>query len=163
MFIVQFCPGCISRLPVKGQEAIGIAFAYVLPLLNSAINPIIYSSFNSDFRCAFRDIVFKILAMFSWPDKPQRRFQAVETDYEFSAALNSKLPPSETHELYNGNTTRTVFQSSNSGDANIRDNEDEDDLDTNEITESLHIMKRFNSTPKIIIEEISSKDGEESL
>lgn len=167
MFIFQFCPECFQRLSEKGQEAIGIAFAYVLPLLNSAINPIIYSSFNSDFRFAFREIVFKILALFSWSDRPQRRFQGVETDYEFSAVINSKLPLSETQKLHNGDATPTIFQSIKSGNADNRDididDEAEDDFDTNENTESFHIMKRLNSTPKIIIEEISSRDGEESL
>ncbi|EDO35450.1 predicted protein, partial [Nematostella vectensis] len=60
MFTVQFCPECFQdhrSLPVKAQLAIGTVFVYVLPLLNSAVNPIIYSSFNANFRRAFKDIL----------------------------------------------------------------------------------------------------------
>ena len=165
MFVVQFCPMCFQRLPPTGQEAIGITFAYVLPLLNSAVNPIIYSSFNSDFRYAFREIVFKILAVFSRSSSPRQRPHGIDTDYECSAVMNANVPPVKNHKYNNGNNTRITFQDSTSGDVENQDNDAEDDLDSdaNENNETTHIIKRFNGTPKIIIEEISSQDGEASV
>ena len=60
MFVVQFCPNCLGKIHPIGRQFIAIVFAYVLPLLNSAVNPIIYSSFNSDFRSAFKDIFLRV-------------------------------------------------------------------------------------------------------
>ena len=162
MFIVQFCPQCFQRLPSMSQEAIGIVFAYVLPLLNSAINPIIYSSFNSDFRFAFREIVFKILALFSWSKDPRRRSQGTDTEHDCTAVSNIKCPMLQTYNYQNGNTAKE--EESNSRDAEVQDDAEEDEFDTKKVTETSFIVKDFSSAPKIIIEKIYSRNGgEESL
>ncbi|XP_032238106.2 tyramine receptor 1 [Nematostella vectensis] len=65
MFIVQFCHDCVynSWLTKEAQMTIGTVFVYVLPLLNSAANPIIYSKFNADFRLAFKDILMSMFRL----------------------------------------------------------------------------------------------------
>lgn len=60
MLTIQFYPVRLWDMHPSTQKFIAIVFAYVLPLLNSAVNPIIYSSFNSDFRFAFKDIFLRI-------------------------------------------------------------------------------------------------------
>ena len=60
MLTIQFYPKSLATLHPSAQKFVAAAFAYVLPLLNSAVNPIIYSSFNSDFRLAFKDIFLRI-------------------------------------------------------------------------------------------------------
>ncbi|XP_068721901.1 alpha-1A adrenergic receptor-like [Montipora capricornis] len=60
MLTIQFYPVHLWDMHPSTQKFIATVFAYVLPLLNSAVNPIIYSSFNSDFRFAFKDIFLRI-------------------------------------------------------------------------------------------------------
>ena len=59
MLTVQFCSECLINLPDVAQQVLGIIFVSVLPLLNSAVNPVIYSSFNNDFRTAFKNIIYR--------------------------------------------------------------------------------------------------------
>lgn len=60
MLTTQFYPTSLTSLHPSAQKFVAATFAYVLPLLNSAVNPIIYSSFNSDFRIAFKEIFLRI-------------------------------------------------------------------------------------------------------
>ena len=65
ILVQQYCLKCIKeRLSFTWQQIIGMTFVYILPRLNSAVNPIIYSIFNRDFRsvfCTFGDKVVNVL------------------------------------------------------------------------------------------------------
>lgn len=65
LLVQQYCPKCITKgLSSTAQQIIGITFVYTLPRLNSAVNPIIYSIFNREFRsvlCLFCDKVTNVL------------------------------------------------------------------------------------------------------
>lgn len=58
----QYCTGCFSatKIPLQLKTAIVVTFVYVLPVSNSAANPIIYTCFNKEFRTAFVRILYKI-------------------------------------------------------------------------------------------------------
>ncbi|CAH3171880.1 unnamed protein product, partial [Porites lobata] len=51
----NYCTHCFSptRIPIQLKSAIVVTFVYVLPVSNSAVNPIIYTCFNETFRSAF--------------------------------------------------------------------------------------------------------------
>lgn len=49
----QYCETCFAHMNKTLLEALIIVFIKVLPVSNSAANPIIYSCFNVDFRLAF--------------------------------------------------------------------------------------------------------------
>ncbi|KXJ12145.1 putative G-protein coupled receptor No18 [Exaiptasia diaphana] len=128
MFIHQFCPDCYREvLSPDAQLGIGTVFVYVLPLLNSAVNPIIYSSFNADFRRAFRHMLFRLCVMhrrYGQTDMQTTRSMAdLDMDYTFHntniRTENSKLPVNMYHQ--NGNPPKIVIHEANS------DNEEEQD------------------------------------
>ncbi|KAK3698592.1 hypothetical protein QZH41_004086 [Actinostola sp. cb2023] len=114
MFIVQFCPECYqTELSPVAQLGIGTVFVYVLPLLNSAVNPIIYSSFNTDFRRAFRDILFRLCALNrrnGQSDMQARSMGDFDMDYTFQTNNlqndNYKLPVNIYH---NGDPPKIVI------------------------------------------------------
>ena len=58
----NYCPYCFSptHIPTQLGTAILVTFVYVLPVSNSAVNPIIYTCFNETFRSAFVQIFKKI-------------------------------------------------------------------------------------------------------
>lgn len=58
----QYCTTCFKpdRIPIQVKTAIVIIFVYVLPVSNSAANPIIYTCFNKEFRTAFLRVLYKI-------------------------------------------------------------------------------------------------------
>ena len=58
----NYCPYCFwpTNIPIQLKEAIVVTFVYVLPVSNSAVNPIIYTCFNETFRSAFVQIFKKI-------------------------------------------------------------------------------------------------------
>lgn len=58
----NYCTDCFSptRIPIQLKSAIVVTFMYVLPVSNSAVNPIIYTCFNETFRSAFVQIFKKI-------------------------------------------------------------------------------------------------------
>ena len=58
----QYCNTCFKspRIPVHVKTALVIIFVYVLPVSNSAANPIIYTCFNKEFRRAFLRILYQI-------------------------------------------------------------------------------------------------------
>ena len=58
----NYCPYCFSptHIPTRLKSAIVVTFVYVLPVSNSAVNPIIYTCFNETFRSAFVQIFKKI-------------------------------------------------------------------------------------------------------
>ena len=58
----NYCPYCFSptHIPTQLRTAILVTFVYVLPVSNSAVNPIIYTCFNETFRSAFVQIFKKI-------------------------------------------------------------------------------------------------------
>lgn len=65
ILVQQYCLKCIEeRLSSTWQQIIGIAFVYILPRLNSAVNPIIYSIFNRDFRSVFCLLGTKVANVF---------------------------------------------------------------------------------------------------
>ena len=59
----QYCPSCFDEdiMSSKVKTAIKVIFIYVLPVSNSAANPIIYTCFNQEFRRAFLRLVYKVL------------------------------------------------------------------------------------------------------
>lgn len=107
MLTVQFCADCLLRLPDKAQQAIGIIFVYVLPLLNSAVNPIIYSSFNNDFRTAFKNILFRLCSLRRGTFATAQRFSVVDKEM---ATLQESKPKN------NGTTPEIVIQEATSLD-----------------------------------------------
>jgi hypothetical protein len=135
MLIVQFCIECVydkTILNETAQKAIGTVFVYVLPLLNSAVNPIIYSSFNTDFRRAFRDILFRLCVLNRRRGRSDIHVHArslgdLDVDNTTVAAVHAinlnttkhshKLPG---HVYHNGNTPKIVIHEVNS------ENQDED-------------------------------------
>lgn len=58
----QYCKNCFSTdiIPQQVKTSIVIIFVYVLPVSNSAANPIIYTCFNKEFRTAFMRVLYKI-------------------------------------------------------------------------------------------------------
>ena len=58
----NYCRDCFSqtRIPTQVTRAIVVTFVNVLPVSNSAVNPIIYTCFNETFRSAFVQIFKKI-------------------------------------------------------------------------------------------------------
>lgn len=100
MFVVQFCSNCFSPHPT-----VVIVFVYVLPLLNSAVNPIIYSSFNSDFRSAFKDIFMRVYALRRW-DSKSHRSSSGDDDVSVVTFLHNNCS--------NGTTPQIVIQEANS-------------------------------------------------
>lgn len=53
----QYCPECFAN---ASKDTLTL-FAKILPVANSAANPIIYTCFNAEFRRAFKRILWKIL------------------------------------------------------------------------------------------------------
>ena len=105
MFVVQFCANCLGNMNEKASQFVAIVFVYVLPLLNSAVNPIIYSSFNSDFRSAFKDIVLRVCAMRGRQSYSQRPSSG-DDDVSVVTFLQSKC--------INGRSPEIVIQETNS-------------------------------------------------
>lgn len=105
MFVVQFCPNCLGKIHPIGRQFIAIVFAYVLPLLNSAVNPIIYSSFNSDFRSAFKDIFLRVCVIRGRDSYAHRSYSGDE-DISVVTFFQSKC--------HNGTTPQIVIQEANS-------------------------------------------------
>lgn len=101
MFVVQFCELCLVNL----TQFVAIVFVYVLPLLNSAVNPIIYSSFNSDFRSAFKDIFLRV-CIIRGRDSYTQRSSSGDEDVSVVTFFQSKC--------YNGTTPQIVIQEANS-------------------------------------------------
>lgn len=58
----QYCKDCFStdRIPQQVKTSLVIVFINVLPVSNSAANPIIYTCFNKEFRTAFMRVLYKI-------------------------------------------------------------------------------------------------------
>lgn len=56
----QYCLQCFVTLPQDVATALVIVFINVLPVSNSAANPIIYTCFNKEFRTAFFRVLYKI-------------------------------------------------------------------------------------------------------
>lgn len=107
MFVVQFCNLCLNNLLYVNPTAaqfVSIVFAYVLPLLNSAVNPIIYSSFNSDFRSAFKEIFLRVCTI-RGRDSYAHRSSSGDEDVSVTF-FQSKC--------YNGTTPQIVIQEANS-------------------------------------------------
>ncbi|CAH3042667.1 unnamed protein product [Pocillopora meandrina] len=105
MFIVQFCGDCLLKIPEKGRQFVAIVFVYVLPLLNSAVNPIIYSSFNSDFRKSFKDIFIRICVI-RGRDSYTHRSTSGDEDVSVVTFFTSRFG--------NGTTPQIVIQEANS-------------------------------------------------
>lgn len=105
MFVVQFCPNCLLNIHSYGRKFVAIVFAWVLPLLNSAVNPIIYSSFNSDFRTAFKDIFLHVCTLRRW-DKSGHRSSSRDEDISVVTFFQSKCQ--------NGTTPQIIIQEANS-------------------------------------------------
>ncbi|XP_032231228.2 alpha-1A adrenergic receptor [Nematostella vectensis] len=114
MFTVQFCPECFQdhrSLPVKAQLAIGTVFVYVLPLLNSAVNPIIYSSFNANFRRAFKDILFRLCVLHKGQFDAVNTRSVLDDDYTVAITpinLNNQAATTSTQICLNGNGTPRI-------------------------------------------------------
>lgn len=120
MFTVQFCPECYQQvLSTNAQLGIGTVFVYVLPLLNSAVNPIIYSSFNTDFRRAFRDMLVRLCVVhrrrYGQADMQTRSMADIDMDYTFQTinlrTENSKAPATV---YQNGNPPKIIIHEVNS-------------------------------------------------
>ena len=106
MFVIQFCDFCVpGKMHPTASQIVAIVFVYVLPLLNSAVNPIIYSSFNSDFRSAFKDIFIRVCTI-RGRDSYTHRSSSGDEDVSVVTFFQSKC--------YNGTTPRIVIQEANS-------------------------------------------------
>lgn len=57
----QYCLECFQSLPKESVTVLVIVFVNVLPVSNSAANPIIYTCFNKEFRTAFLRVIYKFL------------------------------------------------------------------------------------------------------
>ncbi|KAK3726750.1 hypothetical protein QZH41_001538 [Actinostola sp. cb2023] len=82
VFISMWCPHDCFKSFVKYPEfslAIRIPFVFVLPILNSSVNPIIYGLYNKEFQDAFRKLLL--------PNKPHRRSDYLE-EYSCNEASN---------------------------------------------------------------------------
>ena len=55
LMLAVWCPLCLAPMGESKALALGlkISFIYVLPSLNSCLNPVIYTAFNKEFRSAF--------------------------------------------------------------------------------------------------------------
>lgn len=105
MLTTQFYPTSLASLHPSAQKFVAAAFAYVLPLLNSAVNPIIYSSFNSDFRFAFKDIFLRIFVR-KQDNFRQRSSSAGEDMVSFQTFIHNNCN--------NGKIQNILIQDSNS-------------------------------------------------
>lgn len=58
----QYCVSCFRNadIPEQLKTAILIVFVHVLPVSNSAANPIIYTCFNNEFRTAFLRVLYRL-------------------------------------------------------------------------------------------------------
>ena len=106
MFVVQFCAQCLGNIHPTARQFVAIVFAYVLPLLNSAVNPIIYSSFNSNFRSAFKDIFLRVCAIRRWDSYANRSSSAGDEEVSVVTFFQSNN--------HNGKTPQIVIQEANS-------------------------------------------------
>lgn len=105
MFVVQFCTNCLGNIHPTARQFVATVFAYVLPFLNSAVNPIIYSSFNSDFRSAFKDIFLRVCAIRRW-DSYANRSSSGDEEVSVVTFFQSNNQ--------NGKTPQIVIQEANS-------------------------------------------------
>lgn len=64
--IIQYKPLFLVDLPAPWNEITIALFFFVLPNLNSALNPFIYAYFNNDFRRAFKKIMTWSVQASSW-------------------------------------------------------------------------------------------------
>lgn len=79
--VFQYCEKCFepAQMSPKSREILLIIFVEVLPVANSAANPLIYSCFNVEFRKAFKRILTKILNRKQSFDNGETSFTAVPT------------------------------------------------------------------------------------
>lgn len=105
MFVVQFCTNCLGNIHPTARQFVATVFVYVLPFLNSAVNPIIYSSFNSDFRSAFKDIFLRVCAIRRW-DSYANRSSSGDEEVSVVTFFQSNNQ--------NGKTPQIVIQEANS-------------------------------------------------
>ena len=87
----QYCiDGCFEppRLSKTARHVIITIFVTILPLVNSAANPIIYTCFNAEFRKAFKRLLEKVLSRKQSFDNIHTSFTAVPSappkEYECS-------------------------------------------------------------------------------
>ena len=70
LLLAFWCPSCLD--PMRENKRLGLSlkiiFIYVLPQLNSCMNPVIYTVFNKEFRKAFRDMLTSYCSMSFKPD-----------------------------------------------------------------------------------------------
>lgn len=81
----QYCTNvCFGppRMNKKAATVIVIVFVNILPIVNSAANPIIYTCFNADFRKAFARILAKVLYVKRSSDDSNTSFTAVPSAFQ---------------------------------------------------------------------------------
>lgn len=81
----QYCSNVCFLPPRMSESTRNIVitiFVNILPVVNSAANPIIYSCFNSEFRKAFKRILAKVLKREQSLDNMNTSFTAVPTTFQ---------------------------------------------------------------------------------
>lgn len=75
----QYCPSCFKppHISRDSTDVLTTIFVVILPVANSAANPIIYTCFNVEFRKAFKRILWKVLKIKAPLDSTATTFTAV--------------------------------------------------------------------------------------
>ena len=103
LILAFWCTKCLQ--PMSDYEALGqtihIIFVYFLPPMNSCVNPVIYSVFNSEFRGAFH-------RMLSLKRFRESHYAAVELELSLTEANHNRTnrEPSQRKQRRNGNTNQ---------------------------------------------------------
>ena len=69
IILIQYSYQYISRLPAKTQEFLGQVFLFTLPPLNSALNPFIYTYFNTEIRKVFKSLCWRLVTILGCADQ----------------------------------------------------------------------------------------------
>ena len=114
ILVQQHCPECISDgLSFTLQQIIGITFVYTLPMLNSAMNPVIYSIFNREFRSVLCLLCDKMTNAF-----PRENAICVITNRGISLCTSRANEESASDNfVYEQNTDYCALSSANEGNS----------------------------------------------
>ncbi|XP_020913059.1 5-hydroxytryptamine receptor 1 [Exaiptasia diaphana] len=109
--IAQYKPSFLVKLPAPWNEITISMFFFVLPNVNSALNPFIYAYFNNDFRRAFKKIMTWSVQSSSWT--AQTEVSQEDSGRRLSAAFSSFLHSKYSRPGRHSGQNNSLFQNNN--------------------------------------------------